>query len=122
MKPTPDEITAFLLQFKNIAVKNLIFYNRPEFRDTLAYLGIKTEQAKQAILGLTYLDYSCGPEKNDRGKPGNIWIFGVTISGVEIYVKLSDNFQKGVAVCISFHIAARSLNYPFKSESGEKNE
>lgn len=111
---TPEEITVFLKKFKQVLTQGFIIIPRPAYKTTVAYLGIKISYLKNIISHLTYKDYINGPEK-DRDRPGNmIWEFGNHIQGEDIYIKLSDDFNFNRAKCLSFHIAAHPLRYPYK--------
>jgi hypothetical protein len=116
---TIEEITNFLKEFKQRLVQKGKFDFiewRSINRDTLTYLGITPHHVKQVIAGLTYENYCFGPEK-DRDRPkGDLWCFGVSYSGEEIYIKLSDNFSYDRAKCISFHVACEKLSYPYRGK------
>jgi len=111
---TPKEITAFLRDFKRLAQNEFKFIPRKKNLDSLAQLGIRIRQAKDIILQLTYEDYSKGP-KEDRDRPrGNLWEFGTKIGDDDVYIKLSDDFSRNIAKCLSFHKAEFEINYPYK--------
>jgi len=57
---------------------------------------------------------SKGPEKDRDRKRGNIWEFGAEIDNEEVYIKLSDDFSRNIAKCISFHKAEFKISYPYK--------
>jgi hypothetical protein len=109
------QITLFLFQFKKFAQNNFKFYERQESLDTIGRLGITIKQAKEEILGLTYEDYYRGPlPDTDPKRRGEYWEFGKLICGQEIFIKLKTVSEYSVAVCFSFHIPARQIEYPFK--------
>lgn len=60
-KAAPQEITAFLKNFKSLLQKKFVFIPRQKNLQTLALLGITIKHAKEAIAALTYYDYCCGP-------------------------------------------------------------
>lgn len=75
--------------------------------------GLTIKDVKNAIFGLTFKNYIEGPCK-DRDRNGSrLWIFGVEITDIEFYVKLSDNFKGNVAKCISFHEPDFECKYPY---------
>jgi len=78
-------------------------------------LGLTKHNRREAILGLTVLDYSSGPEL-DHDRPGVVWIFGTTIRSIEIYIKIKivEGEFRDQAVCLSFHPAESPLDYPFR--------
>jgi hypothetical protein len=80
----------------------------------LLELGLTAMQREEIVLSLSVLDYSSGPIK-DEYKPGDYWVFGKRIEGVEVYIKLKITGHPGTehAVCFSFHKAEYPLSYPF---------
>ena len=117
----PWQVTLFLFQFKKFAQNIFKFYPREESLDTIARLGITIPQAKNEILGLTYEDYYRGPiPDTDSRKGGKYWEFGKLIRGQEIFIKLKTVSEHSVAVCFSFHIPERQIEYPFKRREEEK--
>ncbi len=117
----PPQVILFLFQFKEFAQNVFSFYSRKESLDTIARLGITIPQATQEILGLTYEDYYRGPiPDTDSRKGGEYWEFGKLISGQEIFIKLKTVSEYGAAICFSFHIPERQIEYPFKRSKEEK--
>jgi len=111
------QITLFLFQFKELAQNKFLFYPRKESIDTITSLGITSPQVKGEILGLTYEDYYRGPiPDTDPRKRGEYWEFGKTIRGEEIFIKLKTNSGYKVAICFSFHIPNKPIEYPYKKE------
>jgi len=111
----PSQVILFLVQFKKFAQNKFTFAERGKSRDAIAHLGITFQQAKQEILGLTHEDYYRGPiPDTDSKKGGEYWEFGKLISGQEIFIKLKTVSKYGVAICFSFHIPERQIEYPFK--------
>ncbi len=91
---------------------------RPENNDCISALGFSPNDIANTILSLSVTDYCDGP-CHDYDQSGNLWIFGKTIEGKEIYIKLklaSLSILKMVRI-ISFHFARESLNYPLKEET-----
>lgn len=112
------EATNFLKAFKK-AVANgeeITYVGREKNWDALVELGLTTNQRTEIILGLTYTDYSQGPFPDEKGRKGEVWVFGVKHDSTDIYIKLklvhTRNGDK--PVCISFHKAEFKLNYPLK--------
>ena len=114
------KITLFLFQFKEFAQNVFSFYPREESRDTIARLGITIQQAKEEILGLTYKDYYRGsiPDKDRKGE--EFWEFGKTICGEEIFIKLKTVSKYSAAICFSFHIPEKKIEYPYKRGAERK--
>jgi hypothetical protein len=111
----PWQVTLFLFQFKEFAQNTFSFYLREESLDTMARLGITVPQVKNEILGLTYQDYYRGPiSDTDSKKGGEYWEFGKLICGQEIFIKLKTISEFSAAICFSFHIPEKQIEYPFK--------
>jgi hypothetical protein len=79
-------------------------------------MGLNKQTQKDEIFSLTVEDYVSGPNP-DKDLPGQIWVFGKMIEGIEVYIKLKiDLTDKGkIAKCISFHSAEYELRYPYKN-------
>jgi hypothetical protein len=117
----PWQVKLFLFQFKEFAQKKFSFAERDTSLDTIARLGITIQQAKNEILGLTYEDYYRGPISDaDSKKGGEYWEFGKLISGQEIFIKLKTVSEYYAAICFSFHIPERKIEYPFKRREERK--
>jgi len=43
-----------------------------------------------------------------------MWVFGIKYKKQEIYIKISMGQLNLQTICISFHIAEKKMNYPFK--------
>jgi len=110
----PWQVKLFLFQFKEFAQKNFKFVPRDKSLDSIARLGITPKQAKQEILELTYEDYCRGPVPDTGPKGGELWEFGKKIEGKEIFIRLKVVLEHKMAKCQSFHVAERSLQYPYK--------
>ena len=117
----PWQVTLFLMLFKEFAQNDFKFIEREKSLDSIARLGITLKQAKQEIMGLTYEHYCRGPVPDTGRKGGELWEFGKTIEGKEIFIRLKVVLQHKIAKCQSFHIAERPLQYPYKG-GGEGNE
>jgi hypothetical protein len=82
---TPPAIVQFLIEFKELAKQELFVINRCENTQALVDLGLTIKERLDCILSLSVEDYSCGPV-TDRDRAGELWIFGVTINQIEIYI------------------------------------
>ncbi len=114
------KVILFLHQFKKFAQNVFSFYSRQESLNTITRLGITIPQAKNEILGLTYEDYYRGPITDKDRKGEKFWEFGKTICGQEIFIKLKAESKHGVAVCFSFHIPEKRIEYPYKKGEERK--
>ena len=110
----PWQVTLFLFQFKEFAQNVFSFYPREESLDCLARLGIPVQQAKVEIMGLTDEDYYRGPIPDTDHKGEEFWEFGKAICGQEIFIKLKTVSEYSVAICFSFHIPDKTIEYPYK--------
>lgn len=111
------QVNSFLKELKAIITSGsgLFMIPRASNNATITMLGLTRKTVELEILSLSVVDYSSGPEQ-DRDHPGDLWIFGKTINGYEIYIKLkiAEIKDTKIAKCISFHEAEFSLTYPFK--------
>lgn len=109
------EIADFLIEFKNIVVNGRGLDVIPRGKNNLALIELRiTEKIrKDEILSLSINDYCEGPEK-DTDRPGYIWVFGKTVNGREVYIKLkiAQVGEVKIAKCLSFHPAEFPLSYP----------
>jgi hypothetical protein len=112
----------FLHLMKQMAHQRFVFVGRQENLDTLAKLGITRKHAKSLVLGLKPEDCVSGPDP-DRNNPGReLWVFGLGISGVEVYVKLQIVLTPAQCVCVSFHEADRPMHYPLRESAPPTSE
>jgi hypothetical protein len=111
-----EEVWRFLHRFKGIAGSGHIYLVETDKTDqTLIRLGLTRGHCKDEILALSVLDHSSGPQP-DLNRFGEVWVFGKSIGGLEIYIKLKivESPASEAAVCLSFHIAERPMAYPLK--------
>ena len=109
-------VALFLKEFKALMEnKKLYFVNRKAHMNSLNRLGLTKEICIELLFDLSLVDYCRGPVP-DKDLPGNVWIFGKTIDGCEIYIKLkiADASDERIAKCISFHPAKHPICYPYK--------
>lgn len=79
-----------------------ILVNRDKNRNFMLEYGLLTNDIKDIILNLEVDDYYKGPEEDDAGFEGEIWIFTPTCQNIKLYIKirLANNT---VVICISIH-------------------
>jgi hypothetical protein len=82
--------------------------------DTLARLEISTLKRRQIIESLTAENYVAGPVDDTLYGVSSMWVFGYRHESQEVYIKISLGHANLSVTCISFHIAERPMNYPFK--------
>ena len=79
-----------------------ILVNRDKNRNFMLEYGLLTNDIKDIILNLEVDDYYKGPEEDDAGFEGEIWIFTPIFQNIKLYIKirLANNT---VVICISIH-------------------
>lgn len=79
-----------------------IIVNRDKNRNFMLEYGLLTNDIKDIILNLEVDDYYRGPEEDEAGFEGKIWIFTPTFQSIKLYIKirLANNT---VVICISIH-------------------
>ena len=115
MKATKEDVQRFLNQMKETIKVFGIMYrdDRGKNAQALINLEITPKYRDTVIVNLEVEDYSEGPVIDTLYRCGEMWVFGKDVKGQEVYIKIT--LGKGSsALCISFHIAERPMNYPFK--------
>ncbi len=114
---TSEEVRIFLQDFKvKLGVWGVIFRDdRGKNAQTLLDLEIIPVFREKILKELQVVDYNEGPKKEVLYGGADMWVFGKTIKGQEIYIKISLGFQGAQVICISFHIAEHPLDYPLKN-------
>jgi hypothetical protein len=96
-------------------VFDIIFLDmRDKNFQTLLKLEISSSRRKEIIDALLVEDYSEGPLPDTLNHLPDMWVFGKIEKKKEIYIKISMGNPNSKTICISFHIAERNMNYPFK--------
>lgn len=119
------QVEIFLQTFKTHWPPQCWVVPRDKNAQALADLGLMPSQRRSLILDLSVLDYSAGPLPDVDVAGQDVWIFGSTIDGKELYIKLTLRKQQDrfFAKCLSFHLAEQPLVFPFrKKKGGKKNE
>lgn len=75
---------------------------RVKNRNFMREYGLKLNDIKNIILGLSVEDYIKGPEEDEGGYVGEVWFFEPRFRGIKLYVKLRIQDNK-LVVCISMH-------------------
>jgi hypothetical protein len=77
-------------------------------------MGITCSIRDEIVPGLSFRNYVRGPLKDDKGRSGEVWVFGAVEDSREIYIKLTVliNSSGRKAYCISFHLAEHPLSFP----------
>jgi hypothetical protein len=112
-----SHILNFLMDFKELMGQGRYFVKgHLKNIQTLKNLGITARIRDEFIYSIALEDYSSGPN-TDALNPGDYWVFGKDLDGVEIYIKLkivTYNTGNEKAICISFHPSESPLKYPFR--------
>ena len=110
-------ILIFLKDFKELMGQGRYFVkDHHKNIQTLKDLDITARIRDNLILSIALNDYSSGPNP-DEYQPGDFWVFGKDLNGVEIYIKpkiVTRHNGDERAVCISFHPSEHPLRYPFR--------
>jgi len=79
-----------------------IIINREKNRDFILKYGLLIEDIKNIILDLEIDDYYKGPEKDEAGFEGEIWIFTPNFQKTKLYIKIRLE-NNTLVICISIH-------------------
>lgn len=114
---TRHDVERFLADFKiKLDTHDLEFrIDRRENRRTLLELEFRIPDVKRTIKELKIEDYYQGPTVDTLNKINSLWVFGKTIKGREVYIKISHGEFNEPVLCISFHFSERPISYPFKN-------
>lgn len=79
-----------------------VLANREKNRNFMLKYGLLIEDIKNIILNLEVSDYYKGPEIDEAGFDGEIWIFTPNFQNIQLYIKirLTNNI---LVICISIH-------------------
>lgn len=113
---TIDQVQRFLDDFhQKMKVFDIVFRNdRDKNIHSLLKLEISSLQRKDIIAALRAEDYSEGPLSDTLHQISEMWVFGRKLKKQEIYIKISMGRSGSQTICISFHIAEKDMNYPFR--------
>ena len=100
-----EKIKDFLKRLsKVIDEKRIRFYDQKgKNRKTLSKLGFTSQTVLAELKRLQVEDYQRGPEPDEYGTTGSIWILKKEVKGIKLYIKIKDNGDKAPWACISFH-------------------
>ena len=114
---TIDQVQRFLDDFhQKTKVFDIVFRNdRDKNIHSLLKLEISSLQRKDILAALRAEDYSEGPLPDTLHQISEMWVFGRKLKKQEIYIKISMGRSGSQTICISFHIAEKDMNYPFKN-------
>ena len=112
------EVKQYLEELElKISIFGILFRDdRGKNQQALASLEIAPGQRKEIIKNLSPEDYVQGPLEEKMHGMLDMWVFGKSMRGSEVYIKVSLGTENNEAVCISFHVADHPLSYPFKKQ------
>lgn len=113
---TKEEIERFLIDFKHkLGFWGLIFRSdRDKNFKTLTTLEYQVKDVKKELNELEVANYAQGPVEEMLFGGATMWIFGKSIQGREVYIKITMGQPSDRAICISFHFAEYVMKYPYK--------
>lgn len=113
-----EQVQKFLDDFhQKTKIFDIVFRNdRDKNIHSLLKLEISSFQRKEIIAALHTEDYSEVPLPDTLHHISEMWVFGTKLKKQEIYIKISMGRTGSQTICISFHIAEKSMNYPFKNK------
>lgn len=110
-----SDVEQFLKQFKvKLKVFDVVYIGRNKNTQALLDMEWVPATRTKVLENLEAEDYCEGPLEETFHGSGNMWVFGRIVSGTEIYIKVAMGQQNNSVICISFHEAEHSLDYPFK--------
>ena len=111
-----QEVSSFIRDFNaKVKVFGLIFRNgREKNVKALVDLEISPIKRRETVMSICPTDYVEGPLDDKLNKINKMWVFGKTVKGHDVYIKVSMGYENSSAICISFHIAEHPLRYKFK--------
>lgn len=114
-----QEVETYLKELKvKMEIFGILFLDdRGKNQQTLHDLEISPTKRKEIIGSLKVEDYSQGPLDEKMCGILPMWVFGMQVKRNEVYIKVSMGIENKEAVCISFHIAEHSMNYPLKKQT-----
>ena len=114
MAPLNNVKTFLAVVQKKIPLKGYFLLKRDKNLETILDLNFSNRDIERTLLELGATDYSEGPKPDELGGGQDMWVFGKTIKGKEIYIKITAGRDNDRILVISFHKAERKMNYPFR--------
>lgn len=116
-----ESVSKFLTNFKTKKkIFGLIFRDdRGKNLQTLLTLELSSLQRDSIISNLEVEDYIEGPNEDTLNKSTDLWIFGKNIKKKDVYIKITMGIPNSTTICISFHLAEKTLAYPFKKKKSK---
>ena len=76
--------------------------NRSKNRNFILNYGLLIDDIKNIILDLEIDDYYSGPEEDEDGYEGEIWVFAPNFQNIKLYIKIRLK-NNSLIICISIH-------------------
>ncbi len=113
---TKEATERFLLDFKHkLGFWGLIFRSdRDKNFKTLTTLEYQVKDVIKELNELKLSNYSEGPVEEILFGGAAMWVFGKSIKGKEVYIKITIGQPSDRVICISFHFAEHVMKYPHK--------
>jgi len=113
---TELEVSSFLRDFKEkMKFWDVLFRDdRGKNAQTLVDLELRPTERKAILETLEIKDYSEGPLEEKLYGGADMWVFGKTVKGKEVYIKITMGVMGSSVICISFHLAQHKMQYPLK--------
>jgi fatty acid/phospholipid biosynthesis enzyme len=114
---TKQDVERFLNEFhEKMKIWDIFFRDeRGKNTQTLADLEIRPADRVKIIREISAIDYSEGPLEERLYQGSSMWVFGKEVKSKEVYIKITMGAAGSGVLCISFHIADRPMNFPFKN-------
>ena len=111
-----NKVERFLVDFKTKLKIWGIYYrdDRGKNMQTLLDLDLRPDDRTEIIKTLEPTDYAEGPLEDYLYGGSEMWVFGKTVKGTEVYIKITLGNKNNKTICISFHVAEQPLKYPLK--------
>lgn len=110
------QVQDFLRDFHGKArVWDILFRDdRGKNAQALLDLELRPVDRKAILMGLKAEDYCEGPKDDALHKGSQMWAFGRVVKKRDVYIKITMGVPQSSVLCISFHVAEHSLEYPLK--------
>ena len=111
-----QQVKDYLREFKlKMNIWNIVFLDdRGKNSQTLADLELMPVERNKILEKLEVDDYCKGPLEETQYGGLEMWVFGRTLKGKEIYIKITLGINNTSVICISFHISEYPMKYQFK--------
>jgi len=109
------DVEVFLSDFKTkLLIWDILYLDRKKNTQSLIDLELRPIDRTEVLKTLKAIDYAEGPLDDTMLNGADMWVFGKTIKGEEVYIKITLGNTDSKVICISFHIAEHPMNYPLK--------